>query len=102
MICGECNRDFDGNDYLCWACRNPNEAADAKDYRPPVYLGDLKGPEGNAWAIMGACDRAWREAQKNGEVSPDVPYAVIQKEMMSGSYEHLLDTVEKYFMPLVA
>lgn len=101
MVCAECSRNFEGDDYLCWACRNPEDIERA-EYRPPVYLGDLKGPEGNAWAVMGACHQAWRDAQKNGEVNPDVSYETIQKEMMSSSYEHLLDTVEKYFTPFIA
>lgn len=102
MICAECNKEHYGDDYLCWTCRNPSDAEQMKGYRPPIYLGDLKGPEGNAWAIMGACQQAWRDAQKDGEIDPDLKFESIQKEMMSGSYEQLLDTVEKYFTPFVA
>lgn len=58
-------------------------------YKPILYLGDLDGPEGNAFAILG---KAARVAKDN-----DMDFDTIRKEATSGDYEHLLDTMRKYF-----
>lgn len=57
--------------------------------KPVLYLGNLDGPEGNAFAILGAAKRV---ADKNG-----LDWATIQAEATSGDYEHLLDTMRKHF-----
>lgn len=57
--------------------------------KPILYLGNLDGPEGNAFAILG---RAARVAKAEG-----MNFDKIQKEATSGNYEHLLDTMRKYF-----
>jgi hypothetical protein len=57
--------------------------------RPAVKL---VGIDGNAFSIIGACVRAARKAKMPAE---DI--AMIQKEMTSGSYDHLLATAMKYF-----
>jgi hypothetical protein len=55
--------------------------------RPPVVLGD-----GNALAILGRCERAWRHAGL-----PADEWASIFAEATSGDYEHLLATVHRHF-----
>jgi hypothetical protein len=49
----------------------------------------LVGEDGNAFAILG---RASRIAKKNG-----MDWDSISKEAMSGDYDHLLQTMIKYF-----
>lgn len=105
MRCAECDTELpkDATDYLCWACRTPSKEKEAvASYRPPVYLGDLRGPEGNAFVILGHCSDAWKKAQRANEVRPDLSFDEIAKEMKSGDYDNLLRTVEKYFTPFVA
>jgi hypothetical protein len=56
-----------------------------------VNLGDLDGPEGNAFAILGKVNRAMRKA--------NVPFEDQDKfaaKAIDGSYKHLLQTVEEY------
>jgi hypothetical protein len=57
--------------------------------RPAVKL---VGIDGNAFSIIGACMKAARKAKMPAE---DIK--MIQTEMMSGSYDHLLATALKYF-----
>jgi hypothetical protein len=57
--------------------------------RPAVKL---VGIDGNAFAIIGACIKAARRAKMPAE---DIK--MIQNEMTSGSYDHLLATALKYF-----
>lgn len=52
----------------------------------------LIGEDGNAFAIMGACKKAARNA---GWANED--WKSIQSEMMGGDYDHLLQTAMKYF-----
>jgi hypothetical protein len=49
----------------------------------------LTGEDGNAFFILG---KAMRVAKKNG-----MDWETIQKEAMSGDYNHLLATMMKYF-----
>ena len=49
----------------------------------------LVGEDGNAFAILG---RARQVALKNG-----LDWKTIQAEAMSGDYDHLLQTMMKYF-----
>lgn len=58
-------------------------------YKPLLYLGNLEGPEGNAFCILG---RARKVALEN-----DMDWAAIQKEATSGDYENLLETMRTYF-----
>ena len=104
MRCAECDSELpkDATDYLCWSCRTPAEERESVEgYRPPVCLGDLKGPDGNAFWIGGKCQQAWKEAQRANEVRPDLSWETIWKEMTRGDYQHLLRTVEKYVTPFV-
>lgn len=52
----------------------------------------LVGNDGNAFAIMGACQRAAREAKWTRE-----EIEAVLAEMQSGDYDHLLATAIKYF-----
>ena len=54
--------------------------------KPPLKL---VGEDGNAFAILG---RAARVARKH-----NLDWATIQKEATSGDYDHLLQTMMKYF-----
>ncbi len=57
------------------------------DSKKPILK--LVGKDGNAFAILG---NAMTVAKKNG-----LNWAEIQKEAMSGDYDHLLQTMCKYF-----
>jgi hypothetical protein len=55
--------------------------------KPVVQLGD-----GNAYMIMGLCQRAARKAKW-----PQEKIDAVMSEMRSGDYDHLLQTAMKYF-----
>jgi hypothetical protein len=61
---------------------------------PPAKLAKVKliGNDGNAFAIMGACKRAARDAKYTKEQIDQY-----LKESMSGDYDHLLGTAMKWF-----
>jgi hypothetical protein len=50
---------------------------------------DLTGPEGNAFILIGYANKWARQ------MGLDVKE--VQRELMSGDYEHLLSVIEKYF-----
>lgn len=50
--------------------------------KPPVKL---IGEDGNAYAIIGACQRAARKARWTDE-----KWEAVKKDMMSSDYDHLL------------
>jgi hypothetical protein len=52
----------------------------------------LIGEDGNAFAIIGACQKAARSAGWS-----DAEWHEIQGEMTSGDYDHLLRTACKHF-----
>lgn len=56
----------------------------------------LSGNDGNAFAIMGACQRAYKKHYGNFVDGP-VTWDLIHTEMVSGDYDHLLATAMKYF-----
>jgi len=64
-------------------------AIKSKDEMPSERSIDLTGPDGNAFALLGQAKRYARQL--------DMDFNLIQKEMTSGDYEHLLNTFEKYF-----
>lgn len=80
--------------------------------RPLVVLGDLSGPDGNAFVILGRCHGAWRDFHRergtlySGHEQPgEQPDAMrrfeeIADEMQSGDYEHLLAVVDREFIVL--
>jgi hypothetical protein len=57
--------------------------------RPSVKL---VGEDGNAFAVLGACQRAARKAGWDDE-----RWHKVRDEMMAGDYNHLLGTAMKYF-----
>jgi hypothetical protein len=52
----------------------------------------LVGRDGNAWAIMGSCQRAAQKAKWSKERTK-----AVLDEMMAGDYDHLLQTAMKHF-----
>lgn len=52
----------------------------------------LIGEDGNAFAILGACRR---EARR--EKLPNEAIAKFMNEALNGDYDHLLQTVQKWF-----
>jgi len=60
-----------------------------KQDKPGKIEVDLTGPDGNAFVLMGLAKRWARDLGLDGEL--------IQKEMMMGDYENLLDVIEHYF-----
>ena len=57
--------------------------------RPEVKL---IGEDGNAFAVLGKCSKAWREAGL-----PKEEWEKIRTEMMAGDYDHLLGTAMNHF-----
>ena len=65
----------------------------------PVHLGNLSGPEGNAFSIMGQVKRNGRDLARAFPNRAPLIETVVDKcinEMMEGDYDHLLDTVLTY------
>jgi hypothetical protein len=60
-----------------------------EDDRPEV---ELLGHDGNAFAIIGACQRVARRAGW-----PEDRIARVRNEMMAGDYDHLIQTAMRYF-----
>ena len=60
-----------------------------KQDKPGKIEVDLTGPDGNALVLMGYAKRWARDLGLDGDL--------IQKEMMMGDYENLLDVIEHYF-----
>jgi hypothetical protein len=56
----------------------------------PVDLGDLRGPDGNAFAVLANVRHAFENAGRLPE------FAAVNAEAMTSDYDHLLDTVLKY------
>ena len=61
----------------------------SQEMKPEVQL---LGQDGNAFAIMGACQQAARRAGWDKEKIDSV-----LSEMMEGDYDHLLRTAMKHF-----
>lgn len=57
--------------------------------KPLLYLGNLDGPDGNAYVVLG---KAQRVAKDNG-----MDWEAIQKDATSGDYEHLLQVMRDNF-----
>lgn len=60
--------------------------------RPVVRLGDLDGPAGNAFVILGNCKRAAKQQDMDYDL-----YEKFRVQAMSADYDDLLDTVNEYF-----
>jgi hypothetical protein len=54
---------------------------------------DLTGPDGNAFTLIAYGNRLSKQLGLDKDV--------VQKEMMSGDYEHLVNTFDKHFGHLV-
>lgn len=65
-----------------------------KTVKPQLYLGNLAGPEGNAYVILG---RAQAVAREVGEAALGETWENINKDATSSDYEHLLEVINKYF-----
>lgn len=50
---------------------------------------DLTGPDGNAFVLIGYANRLAKQLGLDGKA--------IQKEMMSGNYDHLIKVFDKHF-----
>lgn len=50
---------------------------------------DLAGPEGNAYVLLSYAKQYAKQL--------DLDYAMIESDMTSGNYEHLIKTFDKYF-----
>ena len=61
----------------------------SKDKAPKKIVIDLTGPEGNAFVLLGKAATIAKQLKLDGKA--------IQAEMMSGDYEHLVNTFDKYF-----
>ncbi len=57
--------------------------------KPPLIIGDLNGPDGNAFVILGRAQYVAKEY--------DLDWDTIQKEATSGDYDNLLTVIKKYF-----
>jgi len=64
-----------------------------KDKKETGIKIDLTGPDGNAFVLIG---KAGSLAKQLG-----LDKDTIQKEMMNGDYEHLVNTFDKHFGHLV-
>lgn len=53
---------------------------------------NLAGEDGNVFSILGLCRKAARKAGWTDE-----QWKKVQSEMMSGDYNHVLQTAMKYF-----
>ena len=60
--------------------------------RPEVMLGDLSGPDGNAFMVLGKARKAGKTAGWTDE-----QLSAFMQEAESGSYKKLLMTVNKHF-----
>lgn len=56
--------------------------------KPPFSFGDLSGPEGNAYSILGKFQEAARRA---GWPKEEIDRVI--QQAVSGDYEHLLRTI---------
>lgn len=62
----------------------------------PVHLGFLGGPQGNAFAILGAVQWSVTQLKRNDPQRREVwdaLWAAFEREATRGDYQHLLDTV---------
>lgn len=61
---------------------------------------DLTGPQGNAFVLLGIASSLYKQVGKeyfnevNGE---EITWAGIQKKMMGGDYENLIQIFDKFF-----
>jgi hypothetical protein len=80
--------------------------------KPLVVLGNLSGPDGNIFVIMGRCEKAWRDFHRESgtlysghEEAGEGPdgmqrFHEIIEEMKSGDYQQALAIVDREFVVL--
>jgi hypothetical protein len=59
--------------------------------RFPEIVVDTRGPDGNAFALMGAVRRGMRESGHS-----EKQIEAFMQEAMAGDYRHLVDTVRRW------
>ena len=64
--------------------------------KPFFLMPDLKGPEGNAFVLLGRAQKAFRD-----HGSPKSLAEAFHEEATSGDYEHLLTTILVFFNVVV-
>jgi hypothetical protein len=64
-----------------------------KSKRPRKLRIDLTGSDGNAFVLLGIAKGL---CAKTG-----IEWSKVQKEMTSGNYENLIQTLEKYFSSII-
>lgn len=60
----------------------------------------LTGQDGNAFMVLGLCQRAFRKAYRAAEhdaATTQAEWELVKGEMTSGDYDHLLSTAMQYF-----
>lgn len=60
----------------------------------------LTGQDGNAFMVLGLCQRAFRKAYREAGVDAETTqtdWELIKGEMTSGDYDHLLGTAMQHF-----
>lgn len=62
------------------------------NFKPCVRLGDLSGPEGNAYCSLGRCEQMAKVAGWTDEQIKE-----FVTEAKSSDYDHLLDTIRESF-----
>lgn len=68
-----------------------------REYRKKII--DLSGPEGNAYVILGVAQNLAKQLKVDDSrfLYDGKNTKEILDEMMSGDYEHLIETFDKYF-----
>lgn len=64
-----------------------------KSKQPKPFRIDLTGPDGNAFALLGIAKELCKLT--------GIKWPQVQKEMTSGDYENLIQTLEKYFGSII-
>ena len=57
----------------------------------------LTGMDGNVFEIIGTASKAAARFNRDVPVEDRIDFDVIQKEAMSGNYDHILQTLMKHF-----
>lgn len=60
---------------------------------------DLTGPQGNAFVLLGIASSVYKQVGKEyfNILHGIISWTEIQKQMMSGDYENLVQTFDKFF-----
>lgn len=74
-----------------WPSEEGSETEPDASARYPHIVVQLTGEDGNAFAILGSMDRAFRDADFSQEVRDE-----FRKQATSGDYEHLLRTCAEW------